>query len=654
MAKGKQRKTPEQKATEAQLPPDQSKELSPEQQLNDYIKDHVVGCIKIGDEYRQRFRKVWDELEKQVRQIPPGEWDQKEDWQSKVYIGQQAKTSEAAYANLNAMVFPSEKFFNMSATKNKNRDEEAALEDLIAAILGRGDFYYHKDFTLEEAVDHGTSFMKMIANADKSGLKFTWRSCYDVLIDPHCRNDWNKARYIVDQYQKDASFLIEEMRKGKASLYDQQQLDAAVQYLNSQASTGRQEEIERIKNIDGTGYLAFPKNYKTLLLNEYWGQIPIPNDLNDFSKGVTVKNYVVAMINQDFIIRCEEQPYGFLPFVPARLKHRKYDFYGKGYLLNGLGTQDLMNSMINLGFDSAKICAMDIVLLDSERVADQSTIQYKPLAVWRLKGSPQDAVKFTRQAAASSLNEILTGIGILDQIHQDVTGVTRHSEGSQALDTKGTDQTLGEYKMKAAAVDKRFLSVAKRFEDDFVKTLLRNIYKVITNPQLFTQEAANELIGFKPICVQDPASGVTITVGQQPRLDIKKLGKKDEMDWDFRASGVMQFSQRQELMQKLQQALTAALQNPTLTALTNIDVLWRRIFQVSDIPDWEEVIKTKDQVEKLKQALQQKQQMAQAPMPGAMPPGGGMPQRPQLPQPRPPMGMPMPPPGQPQMNGAPL
>ena len=204
-----QNKSPEQTLLESALPESYKNNLSPddlEQQEYARIQELVTNCIGIGEEYRMRFRRIWDEIERQVRQVPPVEWDKKEEWQSKVYIGQQAKTSESVYANLNAMVFPSEQFFSLSATKQKDRDEEQALEDLFGNLLMRGGFFYQKDIMLEESIDQGTSFIKMLAKKDKSGIDFSWRSCYDCLVDPHCRNDWSRARFWVDQFPKDADF----------------------------------------------------------------------------------------------------------------------------------------------------------------------------------------------------------------------------------------------------------------------------------------------------------------------------------------------------------------------------------------------------------------------------------------------------------------
>jgi hypothetical protein len=314
-------------------------------------------------------------------------------------------------------------------------------------------------------------------------------------------------------------------------MYNTAYIKQALNYMESTANTQRQTDIAIIRNIDGTGYMRVPKNYKTIIISEYWGLVPMPNDVNDPTKGYTLKQMVVTMINKDFVIRYDENPYGFIPAIPLRVKPRKYDFYGKGYLLNGRGTQDLMNSMINLGFDSQKITSMDIIHVDENKIADQSSVQYKPLAVWKYKGNPNEAVMMNRNSGGqSAMRDLMQGIAFLDQVHQDVTGVTRHSEGSPSINGKdGGDNTLGEYQLKLQAVDKRFLSVARRTEQDFTERLLRNMYAIVRNPKLMSQESVLDMIGTTKKSVRNPMTGATDQVDGDPRLMLEQLPHPESM-----------------------------------------------------------------------------------------------------------------------------
>lgn len=559
----------------------------------------AIDMISASEDYRDKFWPTWEEIERQVRQQAPDSWNYKEDWQTKVYVGLQAKTSETAYANLNSMIFPSERFYEIRGVEARDREQEKALEELSYNLLNRGDFYFQKDYLLEEASDIGSGFIKTMVTPGKDGINYVWRSCFDTLVDPQGGPNWENHRYWVDVYKRDISYLIEEARKSN-TFYDKEFIKRTIAGIAEQARGLKQEELDVVRNIDDTADVQIPMAYKNITIYEIWGMFPKLNDPTDESKGYTLEPRVVAMVNKEFVIRNEKNEYGFIPAVPGKIKPRKYDFYGKGYLLNGRGTQELMNSMINLGFDSMKMCAFDIAVMDANMIADQSSIQYKPLATWLVKGDPRKAAMLTRQSGGvSAMSDIMNGLSLLDRIHQDVTGVTRHSEGTPTLSGKEGNATLGEFQLKLQAVDRRFMAQAKRFEEEFTKRLLKNTYRIIANPALFKQEAVDRILGFKQVKVEDPSTGQEIMIGEIPKLVLKDLQDKGEMAWDFRGSGVSQFSERQKTLEKLQQALSMALANPTLTAMTNVDVLWKRVFQVSEIPDWEEVIKTPEQIKEL-------------------------------------------------------
>ena len=213
------RKTIEQEATDAMLPP-KGPDTPSEKRIKEAerIKAHVVDCIAVSEEYRDRFKPTWEEIEKQIRQEPPEEWDKKEDWQSKVYLGLQAKTSETAFANLSAMLFPSDRFYEIRGVESRDRELEGNLETLIQNVMYRGGFYQEKDFMLEEGSDLGTSFLKILSRKNKDGIDFVWRSCFDCLVDPQARHKWEQSRYWVDQYKKDISYVLEEINRGSQSL----------------------------------------------------------------------------------------------------------------------------------------------------------------------------------------------------------------------------------------------------------------------------------------------------------------------------------------------------------------------------------------------------------------------------------------------------
>jgi len=592
---------------------------------------HLQECIRSGEEYRDRFRDTWEEVEKQIRCVPPEEWEKKDDWQTKIFIPLQAKKEEIAVSYLKKMVFGKGRFFDIQGHEASDHDQAQHLTNLVDVLLNLGRFSEANDFVVAEAVGSpGTSFLKVLMRPD-GYLEFTWRSPYNVLIDPECGHRLDRARFIIDVYRKDLAYLIQQARGNGLYAKHRADIDAFLQMAAEEAKklhevyalgntpTDAQESMTVVKGIDGTTDVTIPSRYKQLDFHECW--VCVPNDKGEYQWELC------ALINKTHLIRRVAHPYGCHPWVWCRTKPRKYDAYGRGYLENGRGFQDLSNSMVNLGFDSAKISAMDIIVLDDNKVKDSTSIKYKPLAVWKMRDV--NGVKIQRQPV-SAITDVIRGLTLIDQLDQDASGITRQAQGSPNLSGSGTnEETLGQYELKLQMVDQRFLDQGRFIEHDYVVPLITLIVKIILNEKLFSQDKVNKLIGMRTVdqieqveeldnAGEPVVRAKVVGTTQVPKLVLADLRRKGEMAFNFKAVGITQFTGRLEQLQKLKEGLQAALSNPTLTALTKVDVLYKKLWQLSEIEDYDEFLRTKDEV---KQMLTQQQAAQQGPpVPTGMPP----------------------------------
>ena len=594
----------------------------------------IASCKKSGKTYRDSFKKTWDECEQQIRCVLPEYFNAKEDWQTKIFIPMQAKKSEIACSYLNKMIFGKQRFFDVNGNESLDDDDAEQLAVLMQILLNLGGFYRENKFVVNEAVDLGTGFLKITIGAN-GYPKFAWRSVFNVLVDPACGHDIDKARFLVDQFEKDVAWLNEEFKKDK-SIYRKEVLkqfmeDATAEALqargnNSYNSQDLKESFAVVKSIDGTNNVEIPSKYKTVSVDECWCLYPD-------GKG-NYTHRVITVLNDKYILRDDENIFGFIPFQWCRIKPRKYDSYGRGYIENTRGLQDLQNTCVNLAFDSLKISSMDIVVVDDSKIKDPTSIKYKPLAIWKMKDV--NGVKIQRNQS-SSVVDVLRGITLIDQIDQDASGVTRQAQGAPNLSGSGTaSETLGEYQLKLQAIDQRFLDVGRFIEVDYVIPLLNKLFRIIKNKTLFNQDKIDRLIGqrteertkISQIVQADPMMGEqevpsvsTISI-QVPKLDYNKISKVEDMEMDFKPVGVTNFTDQMEVIEKLRTALELALSNPILTSLTKVDELWKKIWQVSDIPDYAELLKTKDDI--LKERQEQEPQGMMSGMPGAPGMGGAM------------------------------
>jgi len=573
---------------------------------------------KAAKDYQDQHRTTWTEIERQVRCIPPAEWADLEDWQTKVYFPLQAKTSETARARLSKILFGVKRFYYLSGIDRKDKEMQDALMELMDILIDTSNFPFQKEFVLQEAVDLGTSFLFVGISEDRKRLLMDWVSCFELAIDPSLRHDFSEARYAIRELDRDLQDLIDEWKANK-SLYSKEDLDALVEGGITAIGTPQYQgkPVRNIIDFQGNS-VSVPQGYAKVQIKEFWGWFPTVNadakDRKEGDLGVSYENVVMGLANDSIMLRRkDENAYEELPFVSMRIKMNKYDFYADGYMLTTMGIQDLMNSMIRLGFDTSKLHGLGIIGVDDSKVADGGRIEFRPRAVWRFRGSPSAAVSMMQQPTAMA--DVLNGVEFLDRMHQDASGVTRHAQGTQPLSGSGPE-TLGEYKLKLAATDERFLSIASLVEYEFVVPLIRKIFYIITH--LMTQEGIDELLGMKDVPVMDPTTGQPIMgpEGQpqtQPvsRLELKALkAQAPHLSQNFKAMGLTSFLNKVEEREKLKAVLEYALKVPELAALTKVQDLWKRFMQSAEIPDIEDILRSKEEVEAMVRAKEQAGQQA--------------------------------------------
>lgn len=572
-----------------------------------YLIELVKKCHEEGIKYRDKFKDAWTRIESQIRCQHPDDWAEKEDWQSKVFIPQQAKTSETAYAYLDKILFGQPKFFDIQGVDKRDKAKEGYIHELFQALFQgsdyeSGNFYSENEFVLHEAGDIGTAFLKICVNPNRKGLVFNWRSPFYFTFDPSCGHNFYKSKWKIDEYTRPLHKIIESVND-PYPLYTKEKINAMLEMMASEASeavsTEGEKALAEIKSFDGTN-LLIPAKYLELKIVEFWGPVKVSSEreIEVDGKKKTVSDFkyqekIVTVVNDKYLLRDDENPYGFHPFFICRTKLRKYDTYGLGFCENSLDLQELMNSMVNLGFDSLKLCSMDIAMINENEVKDKSSIEYKPKAVWRFKSDPRNAVLLSRQGI-SALGDIIRGITVLDQFQQEASGVLRQISGQET----GGNATLGEYNAKLAMADNRFLKVARIIEKDYVIQVVRGVFKIVFNRSFFSQELINRIIGVKEVqttILDDSGMPIQITV-QQPKLNFEEITSAGDSSFDFKATGMTQFVSRLETLQKLKELLIETVKVPQLMVITKIDELYKRVLQAAEIQDYQDLVKNDDEI----------------------------------------------------------
>jgi hypothetical protein len=578
---------------------------------DDKIKsDYVMKLVLEGSNYLDKFKNNWDDIIEKIRTIPPESWSAKEDWQSKVFIPMFAKGSEVAMSYMNKMLFGSKRWYSLWATKTELNKYCEPIMGLIDAILDRGRFTFAKNFALQEAIDIGTSFIKPLVRPDKRGMDFVWVSAYACFCDVDARHDFYKSRFWAPNYRYDLHQMIDDVKSGGNALWSRKGVQKLIEQgadeweqLKKSAPTKAEENMSVVQSIDGTAQMTVTSEFTNVEVFEYWGLAPVKKTVysETLKRDVSYNEYKLKKIimgNRNTVLAEEDCPYRMIPAFPVRVKKRPYDLYGQGFFLNCTGLQDLANSMINLGFDSAKLASLDIIVMDKSKANDQESIIYRPTQIWDVK-DPQN-VRMTRpNNGMSALADTFRGVAFLNTVFQDTTGVTQQLEANTSLPgtPQGGADTLGIYQYQLQMADQRFLDQAKFVEDDFEHPLLHFVLDCILDPALISQEFINEILGFyeeKELDAQGQPTGLTkrVPVLDQEELikTLNDLQKKDKSsDFDFAMIGLTQFIEKINQLKKLDGLIDRVMKQPAFAPYVNTDKTVERWFQLSEIPQWREL-----------------------------------------------------------------
>lgn len=405
--------------------------------------DFVMKLVESGEEYLNKFKNTWDDINSKINVEDPAGWDEKEKWQTKTVVPMFAKGSEVGNSYMNKMLFGSKRWFACWGTKTELNKYSEAIMALMDAIFDRGRFTFNKNFALQEACDIGTSFIKAVVRPDKRGIDFPWVSTYACFCDVDARHDFHKSRMWSHNYRYDLHQMIADVQAG-SSQWSRDGVNRLIEQgvgewntLAQTKPTEAEENMSVVQNVDGTAQMTVTIAFANVEMFEYWGLVPVKKYFYSEvqKKDLCYTDYKMkklAIANRNTILSEDDNPYRRIPAFPIRTKKRPYDLYGNGFHKSSIGLQDLATSMMCFGYDSSKLTSMDIVIMDKTKANDQDSIVVKPMQIWDVRDP--EKVRFTRaNNGMAALDSCLRGVTFLDSLYQDASGITRQVSANQSL-----------------------------------------------------------------------------------------------------------------------------------------------------------------------------------------------------------------------------
>jgi len=566
------------------------------------LVDYVVTARNRGKSFRDNFQEDVDKCVENYNCTHPSEWSKKEDWQSKIFIPLAYKNVEVGSAMMAKMLIAQKDFFEISGFDPEENDLREALAEFVVHVLQKGNYYNIVALALKEASIASTCFIKTVdVSKDKNDftLNFIPRTFHDVVIDPSVSFYWTNSRFVVDEYEKDIADIISNpiYNYGKKYFED-------IKGHTSESKSIAGQNRDTLENISEAGADA---TYKPHSVIEFHGKVKDPETQEDVEMVLTV-------CDERWLIRKEEVDETERAYDVIRVNPIPKQFYGAGLVRRDNDIQTLANGVVNLWFDNWKLSAMKMIAVDPAGDVKWETVKFGPANIWEVGKGAITPIEVGMPVDG------MAALGILDQISQETTGVTKVSQGQQ---TPGSDETLGEVQIKLSRSDARFVQMAKFIEAEFLGSHIKKVINYIIKN--CPQEYVNKIMGFKTVTRKILFMDKKV---RTPRLDLEFIRKNYGKDvaLDFRPIGISRFMNQSDEQARYKELLQAVLANETLGMMFDIKKLVKRSLHALGFEEIDQIMRSEDELEALMTQMTGGQPQ--------MPQGGGMPAMPgEMPQP---------------------
>ena len=273
------------------------------------------------------------------------------------------------------------------------------------------------------------------------------KDCRDVIIDPSCEGDINKAQFIIDIFTTDMSTLKKDGRYSNLELLEQRQENETIDDFYYDDNS-KQDHYFRFKDL--------PR--KKLIAYEYWGYWDIDGD------GI-VKPIIATWIN-DTIIRLEENPYPDkkLPFVLVQyLPPDRNTVYGDADASLLLDNQKVIGAvtraiidLIGRSANAQRGIRKDLLDPINKKKFNQGLdFEYNPI-----NADPNTAFYMTKMPEVP--RSALEIIQFMSNEAEALTGIKAFSQG---LQSQALGDSVGGIRSALDATSKRELGILRRLAD---------------------------------------------------------------------------------------------------------------------------------------------------------------------------------------------
>lgn len=577
---------------------------------------YVLSAKERGEKYRDDHEEDIAECIKHYDCVHPEAWKKKPAWQSKIYVPNAYKNVEVASSMLVKMLFSQKDFFEIEGFEEEETEIRDELTKLVVHLLQKGNFYNVGALALKEACKTSVCFIKTVDESKGKDYKLSFvpRTFHDMYVDPSITTRWTSARFIVDEYEKDVSEILDK----DIYKYGKKYFDEIKEH------TQKSEAKEKRQAIDEQGENAEDVTYKPHTLLEFYGQVKDPETLED-------EYMLLVVVDGKWLIR--KEIIDVSPYDVIRVNADTTQFYGNGIIRKTIELENLMNGCVNLWFDNWKLSVMKMFAVDPDAAVKWDSIKFEPAAIWEVAKGALQPIEFGMNVDG------LTMMTVLDQIIQEVTGISKVAQGQSA---PSTDETLGEIQLKLSRAESRFIQMAKFIEAEFLNNFIKKIvnYIIDTCPQSYV----DKVLGYKKVERKIPANMLGVVadgvqnfinkvfkVQRLDMADLKKRKNSEGLTLDFHPIGISRFSNKAEEQQKYEKLLAAVLSSEQLQIMVDVKKLFKKTLLVSGFEDIN-FMRDDEQIEAMSEQIHQMNSVMNMAQMGQQSPQAAAPMQEEIPQ----------------------
>lgn len=534
----------------------------------EYYVKYVEDCWKEGQDAAKPRRKVWEELWQLYQNKQ--DWSNKQGWQSKAFIPKTFMQVEKASGEVKRAVIQTRKLFKLELDDYKDSQVLAELEEqlrldtdadgmgdlklAIEEVKTRIDLRKNRMMIAEKGFKRSLRrtnltniYSEMVKVAFLLGLgvpKVLWdekndRSKYENvdIVNLSISPDYmpfqeERPKYIVERQEQDlAAFLRKakrENKKGSSSPWIMKE----IKKIEEDAPIDK-----RMKERQRRGLGDYKPVSKKVELKQFWGDV-ISEDGKDIEE-----NVLMVVANKKYLVRKQPNPFRHkkLPYIltmPLVFPHRGTD--GTSLIAPQVKLQYLLNNIVNMYVDNLNFSINKVYEANpTDFMNPQALTAIYPGKILKKNVDGQSLFEVKTAPVGS---DALKAIELIDRFQQEGSNVTEFVSGMPGKKSK----TLGEVQLKTAQSRGLFDVIARDLEENSLRPLLEMSY------DLYVQFSDYE-----------------------PR----------EGNYIFSVGGLSLMIMQKELVDRVGQVLTMALQSPVLDKMTDTADLWKKFLSIYNLSD---------------------------------------------------------------------